>query len=347
MEAASPGDSRTASLAARGSGSGGAFSWATMSAADRTIPLLLLSFALCYAFLHFHYIDDPHSAQILDQIQNITAHHAESPYQYRILLPLLTLGLARVAHAAAGLDLQHCILGFNVLLQALGMMLGLVVFYFYLRRWFGEMLAAIGALIVAAVLPIGFLYYFYQPWSQWDLLVFTFGLWLIDEDRFGWLLALLLVATLIRETACFLFVIYALVYLGRKPLGALAAICAAGAILWLTLQMGMRAAFGVAAHVGAARPDALSYRLIYNLTHFDTYFLLALYFGPLWILAFRGLKNKPAVLARAIWFTPLFVAVYMVMSNIHEVRYLLELCPVIVPSALMTLFAWEKPPLAA
>ena len=336
-----------------GGGSGGnsergsSLSWSQLSLADRTIPLLLLCLAACYGFLHFLYIDYPDADQIFDQMQKIAGHQAESPYQYRILLPLVTLWLARAAHAVAGMDVRRAALELHILLQALGTMCGLVAFYFYLRRWFSEIVAAAGALYVAAVLPIGFIFYFYQPWSQWDLLVFTLGLWLIDEDRYVWLLLLLIVATLIRETACFLFVIYALVYLGRKPLPALAAICAAGGIVWLALQVGMRMAFGIAPHVGAARPDALSYRFIYNLTHFDTYFLLALYFGPLWILAFRGLKKKPQVLARAIWFTPVFTLVYLVASNIHEVRYLVELCPVIVPSALMTLFSWEKPSVVA
>ncbi len=106
---------------------------------------------------------------------------------------------------------------------------------------------------------------------------------------------------------------------------------------------GLRFALGWALHQGQAEnPDPLFFRLKYNFTHVMPLVTLVLFYGIFWLLALKGLRSKPRPLVNLLWFIPVFLAVHFFSAHMNEPRYYYELAPIIMPLALMSLFAWRQ-----
>jgi len=315
---------------------------------DRRYLCILFAISLSLTYLHYLWIDLPNAGIRWEAHQSIIGHTAESPYRYRILVPWLAEAVGRYAHWLTDLDPQRGVsAGYSIIL-CLVLFAGLSLFQGYLRCWFERREALLGTLFVAAMLPLTFIHYYFQPTSSLEFVSFTLGMWLIVARRPGWFLALMAVSTLNRETSLLLVVIFMICHVGRMRARPLLGWLSLYGASWLMIYGSLRWAFGMAKHVNQDRADALTYRLMENLTTWDSYFAIGVFFGIGWWLAYQDGTKKPLLLRRALWFVPIFFAVYLICSNIHEVRYLLELCPIIVPLALMSLFGegrtWVESP---
>ncbi len=305
---------------------------------DQRYLVMFSFFSLSLTYLHYYWIDNPYSAQRWALHQEIMQHTALSPYRYRILIPLLAEKIAKIATWITGLEFRKAVLGGYILITFLSLFAGLVLFQSHLRRWFERRQALVGSLFLASMMPLTFIHYYFQPTSHPEFVSFVLGMRLIIDRRHGWLWLLLALSTLNRETSIFLVFLYWVCNLGlMRPVRLFSWTCLYG-LTWVSIYGGLRLFLGMAPHIGLERPNLWSYYIIYNLTTWDTYLTVGAFFGVFWWLAFHNPAKKPLALRRGLWFVPVFFLVHLTLSQIHEVRYFLELCPIIVPLALMSLF---------
>jgi len=258
---------------------------------------------------------------LADWHATIISGQALAPLQYRILTPYLAEGLHR---AGASLTLSYDIVRWAALL------LSLCILHLYLRRWFSSALSTLGVVILAGILPLTYLVQF-QYLDPLELLTFVIGFYAIRERRIGLLMVTVLVGTLNKESAILLPIAWAAVTWGTLPRSQF--IAAAGALLsaWLLPWLGLRAAFG-------NRPYYTDFIMVSdNLFRPESYALPALLFGPLWILAFRGLRRGPRFLRMSALIIPLHVAVNFAVGIPDETRLFIALAPIIIPLALLPL----------
>lgn len=292
--------------------------------------------------LHAHYIAMPKADQRLEAHQAIMRGDAPSPYRYRIAIPYAVEGAATVVSRLTGLA-QRTVTGALYEAQLfLSLAAGLVLFWFYLRRWLSDEAALVGCLYLSSLIGFTFMYVLLQPWGWWEFPVFTAGLWLAQEKRRVALAALIVAGTLMRETVALLAPLYFLtrwrtdsaksVFTWTAILGGSGALTVVGLRLWL----------GWAPHVGAELENPLTYRLMHNLTTLMPAATLVLFYNVLWYFAMRRHPAQPESLRRCLWYVPLFLAIHGVAAHMNESRYYLTIAPVVMPLALIAMFPGQR-----
>src|SRR5215471_6078583 len=127
---------------------------------------------------------------------------ARTPEDYRVLVPyVLDPVIKQAAHwMPYAKAFGRVYAGYYwVGIAAVGLSL-----FFYLSIWFEESVALAGGLFATAVLPIGLHHHIYAPWSLLEPTMWTTALVLMVRGRTRWLPALIVIATLNRETALFI-----------------------------------------------------------------------------------------------------------------------------------------------
>jgi hypothetical protein len=192
---------------------------ATASAAQLSVGpvgrqrLLLLAYLVIVAASawHFSVMRFRFTSEFKEQapIVKLLAYEADRPFQYRVLMPVL------INAVPDGLlsNIRSRLFAFE-LLATIGLILA---FRQWLRRFFdsGGLCSLLSLLIVPA-LYYNFVFPRNSPlWFPSDIpsvFFFTLGLLLLQERRWRLFFPLYVVATLNRETTCFLTIIYCLVY---------------------------------------------------------------------------------------------------------------------------------------
>lgn len=314
-----------------------------MAFQDRVAVLAVLGLTAAITLAYVHFVAVPSADARFEQHRLIIQKEALSPYRYRVLLPWTVHWIASGADAAGLLSYRAAVARLYAAFTAMGLAAGFLLFYRYMRRWFAPEAALLATLYLCALTPFAFMHVLFQPWAWWELAVFTGGIWLAHEGRRWPFLILVIAASLLRETAVFLALLYFLGRLGTerlRPPALWAGLCGAASA---AVFFGLRFALGWALHVGQGTyPDPLFHRLKYNFTHVMPLATLALFYGVFWILALKDLRAKPRPLANLPWFVPVFLAVHFFSAHMNESRYYFELAPIIMPLALMSLFPWRK-----
>jgi len=304
---------------------------------EKIVILLLLGISIMLSIVHTFTVDFPRSVDRLQLHRQIIEGTAQSPYRYRVLLPVIAHVGAIAAQSSGRITYRKAVTAIYIGIQFAAIFGGLTLFYGYSQIWLPRIGALVGTLFVAAMMAPTFLYYFFQPWGHLEFLTFTAAMWLIEKQRPGWFALLVVIATLNRETGCFLVVLYGLCNWQRLPQRRVFAVTTALACITATTILGLRFVRGFALHEGQERPDFLVYRFVANMTHPLPIISVICFFGVLWVLAFRNLQEKPALLTRALWYLPVFFTAHLLAANIEEVRYFLTICPIIVPLAMLSL----------
>ncbi len=309
------------------------------SSPDRTALAILLWVAATLTLLYWQGVAAPATAQRMLQHERILTGTMDAPYRYRVLAVWVTEGVIRLLAPVLGAHraFQAAYLGWD-LLGAFGFLAGL---FALLRRWFGTWRSLVGALLAvpALLLAFGNAHYFYMPWSVAEGAFATWGLLFALSNRWGALALMTVLAALNRETGLFV-ALYAAAALPRageaerpSPLAA----------RWLPLAL-WAATYGALRLALGAAPRTISIRdiLALNLGLASLVWalvLLALFAGPMWMLAPTGWKRAPAQLRRAAAVLPLVAALYLVFGIWREVRILLPALPVLI--ALTAWAAWR------
>jgi len=263
-------------------------------------------------------------------LEALTALGAERPFQYRVLLPALVRLFQWLTGSALPLKAVYGILNY---LACLGLIIALGRL---LSRYLPPPRAALAALAVSW--PIYWNHFHLNEWFYPSdvpaMLFFTAGLILILRRRFGLYYPLFLLASLNRETSCFLIPAFGLLLLGRLPLPRLILHSAAQALIWVLVKTALTLIFhhnpgSAVAHLTLAANLALLAGLLTHSPLRSPQYQLVFAHGFLWLPIPFLWSRLPGELKRLLALVPVFYAAMAVVGNLNEPRIFLELVPVL------------------
>ena len=264
-------------------------------------------------------------------IPNVIAGTADAPERYRVLVPFTVEGFRHLTGTtpANAWHLTRLTLFF----------VGFATFFVYLRTWFSDTLALLGTSIVAGTWPLTLTNSWAHPDHVAELALFTAGCLAIAQRRTVWVVLVLAVATLNRETAVFLVPTYLVT--GALTVQRLAVTAMLGGV-WAAIYIGLRVWRGFADYDYLQLLRNLDFlRLLPD--NFDPYYRAYAYFG---LLLFGGLLvvalyqssgPKPLFISRALWVVPVFGIVAFTISSIIESRIFTPLYPLVIPAVIFSL----------
>lgn len=310
--------------------------------------LFLVVAALAAAYftqLRFELTGENHHARLPDLVQGT----ADTPFQYRILVPWLVGRALRVEAVArlAGSPLNLFKAG-----ELLATFTLLLVFRRYLRDYVAHALArdllALGLLwVLVAHFVVPREIPFWYPSDIPAIVFFTLGLLWIREKRWVAFYPLFAVATLNRETTIFLTLAWLAVGLGRERPAVLAAHTVAQLVVWTGIKAWLHTAYGgnpgaglleIAEQVGGRPHVLVNLEFLARPAHWPS---LASAFGFAWIpcaLGFRAVRDRFA--ERTLLVALAYVAVAMFVGNVYELRVYGELVPIVLVGAILALGTW-------
>lgn len=165
-----------------------------------------------------------------------------------------------------------------------------------------------------------------------NLLVFTLAFWAMVKGRDFWLIPLMLIGTLNRETTALLPVIYLIGNLGVKPFREVARNSFILALCWCFVYGGMRLCYGNRSYYD----DVIMWKV--NIKSLFPAIQLFLLFGMAWVLSLFGAWRGPLLLRRTLFLLPFYIALHYVIAVIEETRLFLPWAPVVIPLAWVILF---------
>jgi hypothetical protein len=302
---------------------------AGVTRADRQAWLLYAAAAIAIGFVDYRI--RPGNLQtypITEYIPKVIAGTYGAPADYRVLAPFTIDFFSR----ASGLG---PVLGY-VVSRLIFIYAGLIVTHAYVRQFFSSGAAVAATLGVAALLPLTFTNGWANPDSFPELVLFTLGCLFIAQRRDGAFLIALVLATLNRETAVFLVLLwgsYRLPGAWRRELPRFAAY----GMVWLAIYAGLRWMRGYQpydlwmlgqniANLRPAPPAYDPYRRIFGL-------FWLLFLVPPTLLAVRGsrLPGTPVYIPRALPVFAAFVITCCLVSLAIEARIFVPAIPLLLP----------------
>ena len=208
----------------------------------------------------------------------------------------------------------------------------------YLHTWFDDRTALTGTVLVAATLPLTFT----NSWASADhipeLALFSLGCLAVARQRdllFGMTLA---AASLNRETAGFLVLLYAVGGPWSRRRAGRTMLFAA---VWASIFVGLRLWRGLEHYEYFQLTKNLGFLKLLPAAY-DPYKRAYAYFGlilfvPLAFLAFRHVRERPLFVRRALWVVPPFVLTALFLSSIIESRIFTPLYPLMLPAVMFGL----------
>lgn len=311
---------------------------------DAIFLLALAAAAIEFAILRNHYGAEDYGGAFAKLI----AGTGQTPFQYRILIPLIARGVIAVGGLAhlnipprAIFFVSDTAFTFGALAVATCTLKALS-----LSR--SEILAALVAL--GAILQTNyFATEILNVLCVYDLPAVFFAFletYFLMRSKLGWFYAVLPIALLNRETAVFLCLLFLLVNLGRMSLATLAKHMALQGAIVLLIKGAVMAAFmhnpgagGLSFYTtdftatGSAAHRLHDLRLLENLRLFirpRRLVHMSSVFAFLWIpylFALRGLRHR--FFSAAAWVFPPVFALMFVVGNIDEFRIYSELIPIL------------------
>lgn len=262
--------------------------------------------------------------------KRITAHNdivsgGLAPYRYRVLVPyLVEAGIQsltiRLDYATAFL-LVYAVYFFAAIAALL------ISLYVYLKIWLGDNVALVGCLFAAATLTAGFRYFY--PYSFLEAALFTIALNLIYHRKDVWLIPLVIIASLTRETA--IFIVISCIAHNRKVSPVAMALSA----IWLAVFFGLRCWLGDAPRsvtVAEIWGENSSPRGIYEGAINGLVF-----FGVLWFATIAHVRQSPPYLKSMALVGLLYLATVLAFGRWEETRLLMLLYPIVLPLSLRSL----------
>jgi len=274
----------------------------------------------------------------LSRHEDVLTNRAPSPWQFRLLSEWLVAGARRLVAPAVAF----------VGVRLLWVWLALALAWRYYRALgLGPRSALLGLGLLCAAMTSAVHDSDLSLNTYGDLAFWMAGMVLIAGRRDAWLVMLVPLAVLNRETALLLPIVAGAVRLAEdRALGARVGRALAPAVAALTL--GLVAFFAVRLTLGVERIAVLPAGhsaglelLWYNLGRPHSYVFLLLSFGVLPLLAARAGAELPSSLrAAALAMLPIWIGVHLLFGVLAETRlFLVPIAVVVVPAALLAVAA--------
>lgn len=295
-----------------------------MSTLDRDAAAIAVLLAIGNGMLHWQSVDRSWRDYQADEHVRVMAGNFFSPDQYRILTYALADILVRL-----GLPIHSAHEVWRVIFTAAS----LFVFYRFARGWFSPLLALMGMFMLAAAIPLTYVYYMMQVSDPLNMLIFFLAFWAMRERRDRWLIPLVGIGMLNRESPIMIPVFYAAVRLGDAWRRWLPLAVVLGALA-VAVYVGLRVAYGPKPPCCSTDPVE---HLIVNFTDWRAYvdalgvLNLALWGG------WRGWSRRPLFLRRLALAVPVFLIPYLMYGTVREARYYLPVLAIGIPLSLFYL----------
>lgn len=214
----------------------------------------------------------------------------------------------------------------------------LVTTHLYLRHWYSAAASVGGTLGVAALLPLTFTDGWAHPDSFPELFLFTLGCLLIARKQDVVFLFVLVLATLNRETAAFLVLLWASYRLAGDRSHATIGWAAGYALTWALVFAGLRWYRGLQHYdyvmlrenwegLKPAGAEFDPYRRVFGL------FWLVLLAAPVWLAVKAALAHEaPTFMRRALLVAGAFLLTCCTISKVIEARIFLPMFPLLLPA---------------
>jgi hypothetical protein len=291
---------------------------------DGQVALTAVLLGIGNGMLHWQSVDRSWRDHQADEHVRIIAGNFYSPDQYRILTYALAELLVRL-----GLPIHSAHEVWRVIFTSAS----LFVFYRFARGWFSPMLALMGMFMLAAAIPLTYVYYMMQVSDPLNMLVFSLAFWAMREERDVWLIPLVGIGMLNRETPVMIPFFYAALRWGR-PWRSWVPLCVATFVLAAMVYFGLRLAYGPKPPCCSTDPIE---HLIVNFTDWRAYVdVLGVLNIALWG-SWIGWRRRPEFLRRASLVIPLFLIPYLMYGTLREARYYLPLLAILIPLVLFYL----------
>jgi hypothetical protein len=260
-------------------------------------------------------------------LAKMVAGEAKSPFQYRVLMPFL-IGIVSAANGDLPLDLADKALRVGALFGAM------ILLRHWLRYFVTPVLADVMPLILSAILPWSF--DFYWPYDFSGLLLWTGCLVLLFERRYEWYLWLFAIATFNRETTFFLIGIFAATQweaLGRRRVLEWTG---RQLMIWVLILVGLRVA------IPTQEGDPLEFQFWANCVYLASGVWLCLVehwltllagAGFMWVLVPWHWRKKSLFLRRACWVLPAYAVGMLIVGRLVETRLWYEWVPIVMALA--------------
>jgi hypothetical protein len=225
-----------------------------------------------------------------------------------------------------------------------------LIFHFYIREWGDEKNAFLGTLFVGATIPLTFNNWFELPTEFPEMIFFTLGIWSIYKGKFWALVLITFFATLNRETAAFLpllylFVVFDLKSFKKNPAKAAKTFFAVFIVglAWLIPYVSLRFLSGLGTewnHQDSILHNTTGLAAFFQNFNPFNYFLFYLYlFGIIWIIPFLHWRKLSFFWRRILLTTPIILFIFLFAGGfLSEPRELVPLYPILVPPALAYVF---------
>ena len=297
--------------------------WADMSSGRWALYAIYIGASVLITQLYGERTEELSTATLAQ----LVAGEADSPFQYRVLMPFL-IGIAAAANHIEAFLLVD--VGFR-LLTLFALML---VLRRWLRHFVNPVLADVSPLLLGVMLPWSF--DFYWPYDFSGILIWTACLVAMVERRYALYLALFAIGTFNRETTFFLMAIFAVTQ--WESLGKRETMKRTGhqLLIWGLIFVGLRVMI---------RPnggEVLEVHPMENIAYltsgawvelFEHWMRLLSTLGFVWLLAAWHWRKKSAFLRRACWVLPAQAVVFLVVARLVEIRVWYEWTPIMLALA--------------
>jgi hypothetical protein len=301
------------------------------------LAALWLGLATALVLLHGEVIDfGPRQAKIIERHTAILAHSGESPWAYRIAMPLLAETLRPAAERLLGLSVADAVCTIYAVLRGLALWSTFLLLHRWLSRRFAWPWPLAGTLLLAALCGPATVHYWFAPDSPVDLAVWAAALVLTDERRDPWLFLLIVAGAFNRETALFAVALHVALRWGHEPRKRLALRTVLLVVTWALVVASVHLAVGSRPWAHGGTPAAF---LAANLAHPGWLAWAATFLGVLWIAPALSWHRLTADLRRALAALVPYLVLVLAFGRVREVRLLLPAALVMIPTLLVAIGA--------
>lgn len=271
-------------------------------------------------------------------LSSFLSNSAHTPFQFRVLIPWVVHWLFE---AKLPLPFFDSPLHLFMLIELLSVFSTTIIFRYYILLFLkDETQSTLLSFSLFYILPFNFilpreLNYWY-PWDMPSILFFTLGIILLYRKNWITYYILFVIATLNRETTCFLTFIYLFTSIGKSRYKSIMFHCVFQAIIWIIIKYILYQLYANNPGDGLFENHALS-NINYLLNPKNYPFLFST-FGYIWIptlFLFRLIRVDFVKKSLFVIF-PFFLGM-MYVGNIQELRIYGELIPIILMAFLLPL----------
>lgn len=289
--------------------------------------LILFSVSLVLAYELYFLVNKPNVEFGLNFHKEIINGDALSPYRFRILVPFLIDPFFKLFSLIFTPE-KSFLISYG-LYDLFGFYLLLFVLFKYLKLWFTDEQSLIGCLFVSCTMFMGLKHFGFQSWTLLEATFYSFALLFMYKEKYISLGIVILLASLTRETAVFLPLIYFFVNIKNFNKTHLMRTIVYFTI-WGIVYFGLRMILGTTEHI-------ISFAELWKVNSSNIKLILLnniLFFGAFWLFAIFDIKDSPEFIKKITLIIPFYLITILIWGIWYEVRLWMPMYPILLPPAL-------------